>query len=92
MSKADCNANEALKLRAEVEQLEAQAAAMREALEAVMWDELETGAKYCIWCAVTFGSDHLSDCQGNNALAADVGRVPLEASEAAAGNVAGEER
>jgi hypothetical protein len=84
MSKADCNANEALKLRAEVEQLEAQAAAMREALE--------TGAKYCIWCAVTFGSDHLSDCQGNNALAADVGRVPLEASEAAAGNVAGEER
>jgi len=35
MSKANCDANQVLKLQAEVERLEAEAAAMRKALEAV---------------------------------------------------------
>jgi hypothetical protein len=57
-------------LLVEVERLQAEAAALREALEAVMWE----GELYCSWCAVNKGEEHLSFCQGYNALAADAGR------------------
>ncbi len=67
----------------EKKHLQAEAAAMRQALEAVMWASLETGQTYCQWCAVSEGEQHLSDCQGNNALAADVGREMLERLERA---------
>ena len=63
---------------AEIEQLQAKAAAMRGALEAVMWASLESGHVYCQWCAVSEGEEHLSDCEGHNALSADAGRELLE--------------
>jgi hypothetical protein len=68
MSKADCNANEALKLRAEVEQLEAQAAAMREALEVAIEAISNSDA---VFCKAAYE-------QARAALAADAGELLLE--------------
>ena len=68
---------------AEIEQLQAEAATLREALEAVMWASLESGHVYCQWCAVSEGEEHLSDCQGNNALSGVGGRELPERLERA---------
>lgn len=65
-------------LLAEVERLQAEAAALREALEAVRWIEHDEGFVYCPWCGVSPSETHLSDCQGEKALTTDAGRPFLE--------------
>lgn len=65
------------RLLAEVERLQAEATALREALEAVEW-VFRTGTGYCPWCEKPFKSGHAADCPRQIALAADAGRATEE--------------
>jgi hypothetical protein len=63
-----------------IEQLQAEAAALREALEKVEWIASLLGNAYCPWCH-TVAYDvrkHHDDCPRQAALAADAGRAMLE--------------
>jgi len=71
MSKADCNANQLLKLQEEVERLQAEAAAMREALETIS-QQRENDTEDDAWVYARI----FQIC--DSALSTDAGREMLE--------------
>jgi len=65
---------ETTRLKAEIERLEAEAAAMRAALETAEWGP----QGYCCFCGNHRDDGHRADCSRQLALASDIGRELLE--------------